>query len=105
MATRKKTTKATARSSSAKKKVARKKAQTDTKMSAPEAAAKVLGQAKEPLNSKTLVEKMSARNYWTSPNGKTPHATLYAAILREIQKKGDDARFRKVERGRFELNR
>jgi hypothetical protein len=105
MATRKKTTKATARSTSAKKKAARKKAQTDTKMSALEAAAKVLGQAKEPLNSKTLVEKMSARNYWTSPNGKTPHATLYAAILREIQKKGDDARFRKVERGRFELNR
>jgi len=32
-------------------------------------------------------------------------ATSYAAILREIQKKGGGARFRKVERGEFELAR
>ena len=74
------------------------------KMSALDAAAKVLGQSKEPLTTKVMVEKMSAKGFWSSPGGKTPHATLYAAILREIQKKGVDARFRKVERGRFELN-
>jgi hypothetical protein len=28
---------------------------------------------------------------------------VYAAMLREIQKKGDDARFSKVERGKFAL--
>ena len=40
----------------------------------------------------------------SSPNGKTPHATLYAAILREIEAGGKDARFRKTERGKFEFN-
>lgn len=39
----------------------------------------------------------------TSPGGKTPHATLYAAILREITVKGKDARFQKTERGHFIL--
>jgi hypothetical protein len=36
-------------------------------------------------------------------NGKTPPATIYAAILREIQKKGEGAWFRKAARGKFEL--
>ena len=51
-----------------------------------------------------MIEKMAAKKYWTSPGGKTPHATLYSAILREIQTKGKDARFQKVERGRFTLS-
>ena len=76
---------------------------TQKNLSAIDAAAKVLGESKEPLNTKEMVEAMAAKKYWTSPGGKTPHATLYSAILREIQKKGDDARFRKVERGRFTL--
>ena len=37
---------------------------------------------------------------WSSPNGATPAATLYSAILREL-KKGDAARFQKTERGKF----
>ena len=44
---------------------------------------------------------MSRKKYWTSPNGATPHATLYAAIAREIKVKGKDARFVKTERGKF----
>jgi hypothetical protein len=76
---------------------------TEKKLSAIDAAAKVLGESKEPMNTKEMVEAMSAKKYWTSPGGKTPHATLYSAILREIQKKGDDARFQKAERGRFTL--
>ena len=35
--------------------------------------------------------------------GKTPQATLYAAILREVQTKGTEARFQKTERGHFAL--
>lgn len=87
------------------KKAAPKKApaKAGKKMSAIDAAAKVLGESKEPLNTKEMVEAMSAKKYWTSPGGKTPHATLYSAILREIQKRGKEARFRKVERGRFTL--
>jgi hypothetical protein len=46
---------------------------------------------------------MAEKGYWTSPAGKTPAATLYAAILREIHTKKDQARFRKSERGKFEL--
>ena len=39
-----------------------------------------------------------------SPGGKTPHATLYAAMLREIANKGAKARFKKVDRGLFAFN-
>jgi hypothetical protein len=36
-------------------------------------------------------------------NGKTPAATIYAGIITEIAKKADKSRFRKVDRGQFEL--
>jgi hypothetical protein len=36
-----------------------------------------------------------------SPGGKTPHATLYSAIIREISLKGKESRFVKKERGKF----
>jgi hypothetical protein len=48
---------------------------------------------------------MAKKRLWTSPGGKTPHATLISAILREIQAKGKDARFKKAERGKFAINR
>jgi len=67
-----------------------------------DAAAHVLAEAKEPLGAKEMVEQMLAKGLWKT-NGKTPAATIYAAIIREIATKGDDARFRKVERGKFEL--
>ncbi len=95
---RKKTTKANAKPA---KKTAKKK--TDRGTSALDAAAKVLGEANEPMTSKDMVEAMAAKGYWKSPGGKTPHATLYSAVLREIGKKGKDARFKKVERGKFAL--
>ena len=71
------------------------------KTSALDAAAQVLAGSAEPLNAKELIEAMAARGLWTSPGGKTPHATLYSAILREINTKGAEARFVKTERGRF----
>jgi hypothetical protein len=73
------------------------------KLSALDAAVKVLGEAKEPMNTKQMIEQMAAKSYWTSPGGKTPHATLYSAILREIDTKGPEARFVKSERGKFAL--
>ena len=75
---------------------------TKAPMSGLDAAAKVLEEADEPLSCKAIVERAFAAGYWRS-DGKTPHATVYSAILREMQKKGDDARFRKVARGKFEL--
>ncbi len=56
------------------------------------------------MSSKAMIEELAERKIWTSPAGKTPHATLYAAIIREIAKKGKDARFRKTDRGRFAFN-
>jgi len=53
------------------------------------------------MNFQAMVEAMSSQGLWTSPGGKTPHATLYASILREINTKGKDAWFRKVDRGQF----
>jgi hypothetical protein len=69
-----------------------------------DAVAKVLAEAGEPLNCKQIVERAFEKGYWKS-DGKTPWATVYSAILREIQHKGAEARFRKAARGRFELAR
>ena len=71
------------------------------KLSAIDAAAKVLADTKQAMNAKEMIEAMAAKDLWTSPGGKTPHATLYSAILREIQTKGKNARFKKAERGKF----
>ena len=103
MAKKKATTKAAAKKTTAKKTPAKKTANA-TKLSALDAAAKVLATAKQPMNAKELIEAMAKKKLWTSPGGKTPHATLYAAILREIQTKGKDARFKKTERGKFAIN-
>lgn len=83
-------------------KVQKKAPKGDGKLSGLDAAAKVLGEAKEPMNAKDLVAKMLYQGLWTT-TGKTPAATIYAAILREIQAKGDQTRFRKVEKGKFAL--
>ena len=74
------------------------------RMSVLDAAARVLSEIGQPLQCKDIVELMLEHNYW-STKGKTPEATLYSAILREIQKKGKDARFKKVSRGMFAINR
>jgi hypothetical protein len=99
--------KATTKVASAKEPAAKKTSAkaADKKLSAIDAAAKVLGETNDPLNTKEMVEQMEANGYWKSPGGKTPEATLYSAIAREIKKKGDESRFRKVERGRFTLNK
>lgn len=73
------------------------------KPSALDAAANVLGESGEPLNCQEMIHAMADKGYWSSPEGKTPHATLYSAILREINVKGKEARFKKTERGKFAL--
>jgi hypothetical protein len=73
------------------------------RLSALDAAAKVLAEAAEPMTTGAMIEAMAAKGYWSSPNGQTPAATLYAAILREIGKKGAEARFVKMDRGQFTL--
>src|ERR1041384_141670 len=72
------------------------------RISALDAAATVLQKSGQAMRSQEMIAAMAEKGLWTSPNGKPPHATLYAAILREIGTKAKDARFRKVERGKFE---
>jgi hypothetical protein len=73
----------------------------DKKMSALDAAAKLLAETSEAMNCQDLIKGMAEKGYWSSPGGLTPQATLYSAILRELKTKGNGARFRKVEKGRF----
>ncbi len=122
MAAKNKTTKKSTTKKVASKKVASKKAaakpagskqtavkkaasnQGDKKMSALDAAVKVLSESKEPLRTKEMIERMAANGYWKSPGGRTPAATLFAAMTREINTKGKSARFKKVARGLFAAN-
>jgi len=94
-ATRKPATKTTGKKPAAKK--------AGGKSSALDAAAKVLGESKNPLTTKEMIDAMGAKGYWKSKAGKTPDRTLYSAILREIVTKGKDSRFKKTERGKFTL--
>ena len=74
------------------------------RLSALDAAAKVLAEATEPLNCKQMIETMMAKDYWKPTHaGKTPANTLHAALGAEIKKKGAASRFEKVGRGQFGL--
>jgi HB1, ASXL, restriction endonuclease HTH domain len=73
------------------------------KLSALEAAVRVLGEEGRAMNCQALIEAMAAKGYWTSPGGKTPASTLYASLSKEITTKGTEARFVKVARGQFAL--
>ncbi|MCD0462968.1 winged helix-turn-helix domain-containing protein [Roseiconus lacunae] len=64
-------------------------------MSQIDAALAVLKKARKPMSCREMVEAMAKQKLWTSPGGKTPDATLYAAILRDLRK-GTDTRFRKA---------
>ena len=74
------------------------------KMSALDAAAKVLVDSGEPMTTKELIEKMAAKGLWSSPNGNTPERTLYSAILKELNAKGKESRFKNGEWGSWPLN-
>ena len=76
----------------------------DGKLSQLDAAVKVLTESGQPMTTKAMIEAMATKGYWTSPGGATPHATLYSAIVRELQKKGAEARFAKADRGQFTVN-
>jgi hypothetical protein len=78
------------------------KTATQTKRGGLTAAATVLAEAGIPLNCQEMVKRMLEKGYWKT-DGRTPSATIYSAIAREIKEKSDDARFRKTGRGKFML--
>jgi hypothetical protein len=72
------------------------------KTSGLHAAARVLQEIGKPMRCPDIVKTALEKGYW-STKGKTPAATVYSAILREIASKGNKSRFRKSGRGEFEL--
>lgn len=72
----------------------------EKKLSCVKAALQVLADSTDPMNTQELISAMVDQGLWESPGGKTPHATLYSATLRDM-KRGDESRFVKTERGRF----
>ncbi len=107
--TRKTAKKATAKAPSrSNKRPAKKTAAKATKakrVSGLDAAARVLEESDQPMTAREIVEAAEAKGYWKSPGGKTPHATVYSAIIREIVAKGSESRFCKTERGKFTRNK
>lgn len=80
-----------------------KKVTAEKRTSAIDAAARVLAETGQPMTTREMIEAMQQKGYWSSPNGQTPAATLYSALLREIATKKGDSRFVKTERGKFAL--
>ena len=69
-----------------------------------DSAAKVLAASSEPMNAGAMVDACAKKGLWESKAGKTPAATLSAASIREIAKKGKESRVKKVDRGVFAAN-
>ena len=65
-----------------------------------DAAYRVLRESKKPLTCQTIVDQAFKKKYHRS-SGSTPTNTINAAIIREIGRLGDKARFIKVGRGLF----
>ncbi len=77
-----KSKKSKAAGKAAKKKPKSKKADREPKpkrVSALDAAAQVLAKAEKPMRAQELIAAMTEQGLWSSPAGKTPHATLYTA--------------------------
>ncbi|MFT3883657.1 MAG: HTH domain-containing protein [Gemmatales bacterium] len=72
------------------------------KLSMIKAALQVLQDRKVAMTCPELIDVMSTEGLWTSPGGKTPAATLYAAISWSIKDLGKASPFKKSERGKFE---
>jgi hypothetical protein len=52
----------------------------DKRLSALDAAARVLRESGQPMSCPELIAQMTAKGYWSSPKGKTPASTLYTVV-------------------------
>ena len=69
-------------------------------MSSRDAAYKVLCETGESMNGRQICEMALDLGYW-EPLGETPEATMVSAMLTEMKKKGDAARFIRIGKGLF----
>lgn len=81
------------------KKEPKPKAAKVARVSQLDAAVQVMG--KTPMTCQEICDAIKAQGLWASKAGKTPDATLNAAIRREIKTKGNAARFACPERGKY----
>jgi hypothetical protein len=79
------------------------KPQKSKKSSGLDIAAQILKASEQPMRCRDIVQRMIDDGLWQT-NGKTPPATIYAAMIREIQTKGEQSRFKKTDRGLFTHN-
>lgn len=84
----------------AEKKEKKEKAPKKERHSAINIAADILRHAATPMTTGEMMDAMLKKHKWET-KGKTPAATLYSAILREMKVKGKASRFAKTERGKF----
>ncbi|MCL2348876.1 MAG: winged helix-turn-helix domain-containing protein [Planctomycetaceae bacterium] len=69
-------------------------------MSGRDAAYKVLCETGISMNGRQICEMALDQGYW-EPQGETPEATIVSAMLTEIKRKGDAARFIRTGKGLF----
>jgi len=72
------------------------------KLSMIKAALQELQDREVAMTCPEMIDVMATEGLWTSPVGKTPSSTLYAAKGRSIKQEGNVSAFRKTERGKFE---
>ena len=75
----------------------------EKKLSGLDACAQVLKEKGEPMRCKEMVETVLAKGL-RKTDGKTPAQTIYSAILREMNTKKGESRFKKTQRGLFVFN-
>lgn len=73
-------------------------------MSGLDAAAMVLREAKRPMTAKEIVAEIQERKLAPKLGGKTPHATIYAAMITEISKSLEPRFERGSVKGTFQHN-
>lgn len=73
-------------------------------MSGLDAAALVLREAKRAMNAKEIVAEIQERKLAPKLGGKTPHATIYAAMITEIAKSAEPRFKRGSAKGTFDHN-
>jgi hypothetical protein len=72
------------------------------KSEALDAAEKVLNDAAEPMDAKSIIIEIRKRKLWFT-TARTPHTTLAAAISRDIKRNGNTSRFQRIGRGMYQL--
>lgn len=75
----------------------------DSRMSAVEAAFHVLAEAGEELNYEDITRRIFAKRLWKT-DGRTPSATVLAAINNEMNTKHNESRFRRTKPGVYTVN-